>query len=141
MIDEKQVEDNVVMIREKKEEVIEVFVSKDCLADLKKDEHEMIVTKKKLEDGLVQEEEVIQEVDETEILTAGVFETELVDEKPVEETIIIEAAVSEAEPVDEKVEEPVEETVIIEPVVSTTAIIADEVSVSETELVNDKLKV
>ena len=137
MIDEKQVEDNVVMIREKKEEVIEVFVSKDCLADLKKDEHEMIVTKKKLEDGLVQEEEVIQEVDETEILTAGVFETELVDEKPVEETIIIEAAVSEAEPVDEKVEE----TVIIEPVVSMTAIIADEVSVSETELVNDKLKV
>ena len=116
-------------------------MSKDCLADLKKDEHEMIVTKKKLEDGLVQEEEVIQEVDETEILTAGVFETELVDEKPVEETIIIEAAVSEAEPVDEKVEEPVEETVIIEPVVSTTAIIADEVSVSETELVNDKLKV
>ena len=42
MIDEKQVEDNVVMIREKKEEGIEVFVSKDCLAELKKEEHEII---------------------------------------------------------------------------------------------------
>ena len=45
------------------------------------------------------------------------------------------------EPVDEKLEEPVKETIIIEEVVSMTEIIAEEVSVSETELVNDKLKI
>ena len=56
-------------------------------------------------------------------------------------TEILTVCVSEVEQVDDKLEEPVVETIIIEAVVPTTEIIAEEVSVSETDLVNDQIKV
>ena len=171
MIDEKQVEDKVFMMREKKEEVIEVFVSKDCLADLKKDEHEMIgamgspcslerksyleirtvdvseiePVNEKVEDELVLEEaEIVEEEKSTDY-----EEVEIVEEEKATDYEIIQEmdekeilkVVSEAEPVNEKLEEPIEETIINEAIVSMTEIIEVEVSVNETELVDDKLKV